>query len=177
MITVEALPNCKVALREMTRADVDEMARWPHFVESDLHWANLDLQTDRDRDGYYERGRSNTSRKRFVVVDRLGRAIGTVGLRNIDHFAEEATLGVIIRADEVGRGYGTDAIRSVLAFAFDTLGLRRVLLDVAEHNLRARRCYEGIGFSETGRHVGPGASYYVDMIIYKQAFHLQERER
>jgi len=159
MIQVDTVRDSKVTLREMTRADVDEMARWPRFVEPELQWANLDLITPRERDVYYERGRSNATRKRFVIVDRKSRVIGTVGLRNI------------------GRGYGTDAIRNVLAYAFGTLGLRRVLLDVAEHNLRARRCYERIGFSETGQHLGPGAVTYIDMVIYKQTFLLQERRR
>jgi len=177
MIQVDTVRDSKVTLREMTRADVDEMACWPRFVEPELQWANLDLITPRERDVYYERGRSNATRKRFVIVDRKSRVIGTVGLRNIDFFAEEGTLGIIIRADEVGRGYGTDAIRNVLAYAFGTLGLRRVLLDVAEHNLRARRCYERIGFSETGQHLGPGAVTYIDMVIYKQTFLLQERRR
>jgi RimJ/RimL family protein N-acetyltransferase len=177
MIKVEGLRNSKVVLREMTRADVDAMACWPRFAEPDLQWANLELLTPREREAYFERGRSNSTRKRFVVVSPDGQIIGTVGLRNIDFFAEEATLGIIIRADEVGNGYGTDAIRSVLDYAFRTLGLRRVRLDVAENNLRARRCYESVGFSEISRHVGLGSVVYIDMIIYKHAFLYQEQIR
>lgn len=174
---VDAIPTSDVVLRELTRADVDEMAKWPRFSEPQLAWANLDLHTARERDAYYELGRSNATRKRFVALSRRGKVLGTLGLRNIDHFAGEGTLGIIIRADEVGRGYGTDAIRNILFYAFDTLGLRRVLLDVAETNLRARRCYEKIGFSDWGRHLGPGGVMYIDMVIYKQAFLLQERAR
>jgi diamine N-acetyltransferase len=177
MIQVDTVRDSKVAVREMTRADVDQMARWPRFVEPDLQWANLDLLTSRERDSYYERGRSNATRKRFVVVTPDDRIIGTIGLRNIDYFAEEGTLGIIIQAGEVGRGYGTDAIRNLLSYAFDTLGLRRVLLDVAENNHRARRCYEGIGFSRVGEHLGPGGATYIDMVIYRQTFLLQERRR
>ena len=177
MITLDALPNSKVALRELTKADVDEMAHWPPFAEPELQWANLDLFTPQQRDAYYEQGRSNATRKRFAILNRSGRVIGTVGLRNVDFLAEQATLGIIIRSDEVGRGYGTDAIRNVLAYAFNTLGLRRVVLDVAENNHRARRCYVRVGFTETGRHLGPGAVPYIDMVIHKQAFMLAEQLR
>jgi RimJ/RimL family protein N-acetyltransferase len=177
MIEVDTVRGSKVTLREMTRADVDEMARWLRFREPELQWANLDLLTARERDAYFERGRSNSTRKRFVVLDRRGRVIGTLGLRNLDYLSEEGTLGIIIRADAVGQGYGTDAIRNLLAYAFEDLGLRRVLLDVAEHNIRARRCYEGIGFSQIGQHLGMGSITYVDMVIYKQTFYLQERRR
>ncbi len=174
-IVVDRAANSRVYLREMTRADVDEMAEWPPFQEPDLYWANLDLYSTRERDAYFERTRSNTTRKRFVVLDREERVIGTIGLRNLDYLAEEGTLGIIVRADEVGRGAGGAAIRNILHYAFETLGLRRVILDVAENNLRARRCYDRLGFSRTGYHFGPGGVRYVDMVIYRKTFELVEK--
>ena len=59
----------RVTLRHMVRADVDRMAAWPRFVEDDLKWANLDLTYPSDRDTYFERGRTNASRRRFVIAD------------------------------------------------------------------------------------------------------------
>jgi RimJ/RimL family protein N-acetyltransferase len=173
-IVVDRAANSRVYLREMTRTDVDEMAGWPQFHEHDLYWANLDLYSSRERDAYFERTRSNTSRMRFVVLDREDRVIGTIGLRNLDYLSEEGTLGIIIRADEVGRGAGGNAIRNILHYGFEDLGLRRVLLDVAENNVRARRCYDRIGFSRTGYHFGPGGIRYVDMVIYRKTFELVE---
>jgi diamine N-acetyltransferase len=177
MLTIDAYPESRAYIREMSRADVDAMAAWPRFRESSLQWANLDLLTTRERDAYFERGGSNETRRRFVIVARDGRIVGTVGLRNLDFRTSEGTLGIIVRADAVSQGYGTDAIRNVLHYAFTDLGFRRILLDVAENNPRAQRCYERIGFSETGRHIGLGALTYVDMVIYKQAFELREKQR
>lgn len=174
---IGSVPNSRVVLREMVRADVDEMARWPRFVEPELQWANLELLSTRDRDLYYERGRSNSTRRRFVVLDQAGAVIGTLGIRNIDHFAEQGTLGIIIAADKVGKSYGRDAIRVVLAHAFGDLKMRRVILDVAENNPRADRCYLNLGFTETGRHIGPGALTYIDMVIYKQTYLMIEGSR
>ena len=57
----------RVTLRHMVREDVDRMATWPRFVEDDLQWANLDLTYPSDRDAYFERGRTNASRRRFVI--------------------------------------------------------------------------------------------------------------
>jgi diamine N-acetyltransferase len=163
----------RVTLREMVRADVDEMARWPRFVEPELQWANLDLTFPVDRDGYFERGRSNATRRRFVIRNEQGELIGTIGLRNLDFRAGEGTLGIIIRADAVGRGYGTDAIRSLVRYAFDVLGLRRVVLDVAENNPRAQHVYEKIGFVPVGTHRGPHGLRYIDMVLSREAFSQQ----
>ena len=159
------LLGVKVVLRDIVRKDIDTMACWPRFAEPDLQWANLDLTTERDRDAFFERGKSNYNRRRFSIFSQSGRMVGTVGLRNIDFIAREGTLGIIIRADEVGRGYGGDAIRRVVEYAFGQLELRRVILDVAETNTRARRCYQRVGFVETGQHVGPGGLVFTDMAI------------
>jgi RimJ/RimL family protein N-acetyltransferase len=175
MLTVDAFPECRVFIREMSRDDVDAMAGWPRFREPELQWANITLFTKRDRDVYFVHGGSNETRRRFVIVDRMNQIVGTVGLRNLDFRSGEGTLGIIVRADAVGRGYGTDAIRNLLHFAFETLGFRRVLLDVADNNPRARRCYERLGFSEIGRRLGFGGVTFVDMVIYRQTFDLGER--
>jgi RimJ/RimL family protein N-acetyltransferase len=50
-----------------------------------------------------------------------------------------------------GRGYGTDAMRVVLRFAFQELNLHRVSLSVFAYNERAVRSYVKAGFREEGR--------------------------
>lgn len=160
----------RVTLRHMVRADVDEMARWPRFSEPDLQWANLELSFPSDRDAYFERGRTNANRRRFAIRDEHEELIGTVGLRNLNFRAGQGTLGIIIRADAVGKGYGTDAIRATLRYAFEWLGLRRVLLDVAETNDRAHHVYEKLGFVPIGEHLGPQGLIYIDMVLSREAY-------
>ncbi len=152
-----------VTLRHMIREDVDQMATWPRFVENDLQWANLELTFPSERDVYFERGQSNANRRRFVIFDEARELIGTVGLRNLDFQSGEATLGIIIRSDAVGKGYGTDAVWTLLGYAFDDLDLRRVLLDVVETNDRARHVYVKLGFRFIGQHLGPLGVTYFDM--------------
>jgi len=50
-----------------------------------------------------------------------------------------------------GHGYGTEATRLVLDYAFGTAGLHRVSLGVLDFNPRARRVYEKCGFRLEGR--------------------------
>ena len=81
--------------------------------------------------------------------------VGTIGLRALDFHRGEGTLGIIIRSDRVGCGLGSDAVRTLVGFGFEELGLERIVLDVAEDNTRAIRCYETVGFRLVGRHMGP----------------------
>jgi RimJ/RimL family protein N-acetyltransferase len=50
-----------------------------------------------------------------------------------------------------GRGYGTEAMRLVVNYAFAELNLARVGLEAFAYNTRAVRSYEKVGFSLEGR--------------------------
>jgi RimJ/RimL family protein N-acetyltransferase len=61
-------------------------------------------------------------------------------------------------------------VRTTVRYAFERLGLRKVYLDVAETNDRARRCYEKVGFVRIGQHRGPEGITYVDMVLTRERF-------
>lgn len=80
------------------------------------------------------------------------RPIGFVGLFNISWTNGDAWVGIGMGArDTWGRGYGTDAMRLALRYAFTELNLRRVSLGVFEYNRRAIRSYMKAGFTHEGR--------------------------
>ena len=85
------------------------------------------------------------------VIEFEGRAIGGVRLHSLDTTDRRARLAIIIfDAGCWGQGLGTEAIRCVLAHAFDTLHLHRVDLRVLTFNHRAIACYEKCGFVQEG---------------------------
>ncbi len=80
------------------------------------------------------------------------RAIGTTYLADIDHRNRSAEFGIAIgEADARGKGYGTEAARLVLDYAFTALGLHNVMLRVYAYNRAGLRAYEKAGFKEVGR--------------------------
>ena len=89
----------------------------------------------------------------FTIYERAtGRPIGNTELHGIDHRNRSAEFGILIgEPDARGRGYGTEAVRLVLDYAFVALGLHNVMLTVYEFNLAGRRAYEKAGFREIGR--------------------------
>lgn len=80
------------------------------------------------------------------------RIIGSIGLDGIEWSHGNTFVGIGIGdRQDWGKGYGTDAMREILRFAFEELNLYRVSLDVFEYNPRAIRSYEKAGFLYEGR--------------------------
>lgn len=84
---------------------------------------------------------------RSLADDRL---IGDIGL--FVQWAEgNAWVGIAIgERDFWGKGFGTDAMRLALQYAFNELNLRRVSLALHAYNTRAQRSYEKAGFRFEG---------------------------
>ena len=163
----------RVVLRELRREDLEAMERWPHFREPDLQWANFDLHTPGQKDAWFRQELYDPARRRFAILAGED-LVGVVGLRHIDFRRGRATLGIRLSAGEVNKGYGTEAIVGLLAYAFGTLRLRQVDLDVAEGNHRAIRCYEKCGFRQVSRFRDYAAKVFVEMSVGVEEF---ERNR
>jgi ribosomal protein S18 acetylase RimI-like enzyme len=85
----------------------------------------------------------------LAVVD--GSDVGMVAGGPHDGDADDAGLYAMwVAPGGRGTGVAPRLIRSVVAWARDA-GYRRMLLDVADHNLPAIACYERNGFRPTGR--------------------------
>lgn len=78
--------------------------------------------------------------------------IGFIGLFDLfQHHGDTLVAIALGERDYWGKGYGTDAMRIMLRYAFNELNLRRVGLIVFEYNPRAIRSYEKAGFVPEGR--------------------------
>jgi RimJ/RimL family protein N-acetyltransferase len=142
-----------VRLRQRREEDLALFVRWYNDPEV-RHWLHMSeageqtIETERQR---WELTRHDPTRITFVIETRDGVAIGNVGLIAIEEAHGRAELGVSIGdKDHWNRGYGTDAIRTLLGFAFETMGLRRVELITDHDNERGLRCYEKCGFVREG---------------------------
>lgn len=95
----------------------------------------------------------NAGEVAFTIYERATwRPIGNTGLHLIDHRNRTAEFGLLIgEADARGRGFGTEATRLVLDYAFTALGLHNLMLRVFAYNLAGLRAYQKAGFREFGR--------------------------
>lgn len=88
----------------------------------------------------------------FAIVTKDGGHIGNTNFFDVSAENRSAELGIMI-GDRAcwSRGYGTDALLTLLRFGFDEMNLNRVELNVFATNEHAIRCYERCGFVTEGR--------------------------
>jgi RimJ/RimL family protein N-acetyltransferase len=72
--------------------------------------------------------------------------VGSSGLQGIDWEVPKFEIGYWCRTGFTGRGYITEAVRGITAFAFDALGARRVEIRCDSRNLASMRVAERAGF-------------------------------
>ncbi len=114
---------------------------FPYSLKSSQKWLEKEVMRDPMESFYFM--------IRTLEGDRL---IGDIGLEGFQWSHGDAYVGISLgdRASW-GHGYGTDAMRIMMRYAFTELNLHRVTLNVFEYNPRASRSYEKVGFSLEGR--------------------------
>ncbi len=96
----------------------------------------------------------DAAKNHFFSIRALedNRLLGDITLEIVhDWMGRNAFVGIGIgRREDWGKGYGTDAMKILLRFAFTEVNLNRVTLNVFEYNPRAIRSYEKAGFKREG---------------------------
>lgn len=84
----------------------------------------------------------------FVIADRGDeRYIGQLDMFQVDWRLRCGELGMVIgSASDRGHGLGREALELMKHFAFRTLGLERLEMEVHMENHAARKCYQKAGF-------------------------------
>lgn len=114
---------------------------------------------------YLENALKADDRAGFIILDaETKERVGEIVLMDIDSDNRNAVLRIaLFGTDQFGKGYGSEALRLVVAHGFEHYGLHRIGLDVFAYNERAIHVYEKIGF----RHEGVQR----DALFYNGAFH------
>lgn len=144
-----------IVLRELRWEDLPEVRAWM------THGPTASLLGDRfvrpqtwEQTENYLRDlvEGNAAGVHFAIAEpEKLRYLGQLALTGIDPVARKCRLMIVLKPEEQGKGYGTEALRLALEYAFRWMNLERVALSVQADNLRAIRAYERVGFRHEGR--------------------------
>jgi RimJ/RimL family protein N-acetyltransferase len=99
----------------------------------------------------------------WMLHDHEGGHVGCIGLHPVlrdivshpPHLAGEVEPTIALAPERWGQGLATEALAAVVTYAFETLGLERLVAVVDEPNHASQRLMGRVGFTPTGRSNGP----------------------
>ncbi len=142
----------RVLLRPLTSSDLRRCVKWfsdPQIIRFLGRNSAVTMAEEERWFRDYERRRD----EHIFAIEVEGRHVGNLGLHKIDSVHRKADIGIVIGETTFwSQGYGSEAMRVALRYAFDVLGLNKVSLEVLEYNIHAIRTYERIGFQREGLH-------------------------
>jgi len=159
----------KVILRPFNKAtDLETFWRWINDPDNNQFLTtNKPIPMVAEERWFDEQPRPNAIA--LAIETKDGQLIGNMGLHQIDWVSRFATTGAMIgEAEFRGQGYGTDAKMILLNYAFNRLGLRKIMSHVLSFNGRSLRYSKKCGYREEARikemHFRNG-QYYDDIIL------------
>lgn len=149
----------RIVLRPIAEEDTENILRWRN---SDLVRSNFIYQpllTEEEHHKWLQTKVSTGKVVQFIILEKdTSNPIGSVYLRDIDRIIKKGEYGIFIGDNKAqNKGYGTEAAKLMIQYAFEILKLHKVTLRVLQGNEGAIRSYEKAGFIREG--------YMVDEVL------------
>lgn len=143
-----------VILRAFEREDAERCYRWmndPSIVRTLKTRYPIAFQNEME---WLERAMHPSSNDRHFAIERKDDRthIGNASIHEIDWVSRTAAFGLFIGEPSAwNRGFGSDAVSTLVRFAFEEMNLQKLRINVFEYNDRAKHVLETHGFVQEGR--------------------------
>jgi ribosomal-protein-alanine N-acetyltransferase len=148
------LPAGRVVLRMLTAADVPALYAVFSDPEVARYWSRPAMTELCQAEEYLQsilEGYSTASFLQLGVERTSDRGVlGTCTLFHFDWPNRRAEIGYALGSTHWGNGWMTEALRALMRYAFEELGLHRLEADIDPRNISSARSLTRMGFSYEG---------------------------
>jgi aminoglycoside 6'-N-acetyltransferase len=159
----DTLHGDSVTLRQLREADLPRVleilqqpqvsAWWPGYTMPRLRADTLDAEDATP-----------------FAVELEGDLVGLIMYtEQTDPYYASAGIDVALDAERLGRGLGSDALRTLARYLFETVGHHRLTIDPALANERAIAVYRKVGFEPVGvmreYELGPDGTWHDNLLL------------
>lgn len=120
-----------------TKSDVQDILTWEYDGIYSFYNNNIDKEKIKWIESFID------SDNNFSIYNENNELIGNCSFYYIDEFL---CVGVQMRPDITGKGFGTEFVKSIINFGKQKYNLNYIDLTVAKFNNRAIKVYEKLGF-------------------------------
>ena len=143
-VNIPELRTERLILRKITRRDLDDVYEYASDGEVSKY-----LLWEKHPEKYYTRSYLSLIESKYRKaefydwgIELDGKMIGTCGFSSISCENNSAEVGYVINRAYWGKGIALEALRAVLSFGYDVLGLNRIECRVMSENKGSIRVLE-----------------------------------
>lgn len=141
-----------IYLRPIEAEDTAKVLKWRNSEEVKRHFIyRVDITPEEHQKWLDTKVKTGKVYQFIIHTKETGNPVGSVYIQSVDLTHKNAEYGIFIGEPEAkGKGYGTDAAKLMIQFAFEELKLHKLYLRVLTDNVRAIHSYEKAGFKTEG---------------------------
>jgi RimJ/RimL family protein N-acetyltransferase len=139
----------KTILRLLGKHDLKNSLTWLKDPSVNMYLSqNFREYNERKEQKWFEFIKDSNNDIVFAVEDiKTNLHIGNCALHKINWEKGSCEMGIMIgNKDYWDKGYGSDAIKSIIKFTLSDLKLKKIVLNVYSYNKRAIKVYKKFGF-------------------------------
>lgn len=165
--------DASTRLRELTSEDASTLYALVDsnrkYLRQWLSW--VDMQQGPHDAGQFIEGARNDNQAGVALllgIEHEGDIVGVIGFYEFDNENRHTSMAYWISSSHQGKGIVSSSCERLIEYAFTDLGLNRVVMQIAEDNIRSRRVAERIGLAceGTSRQSEWLYDHFVNQVIY-----------
>ena len=165
--------DASTRLRELTGEDAGALYALVdgnrNYLRQWLPW--VDRQQGPQDSAHFIEGARKDNRAGVALtlgIEHQGEIAGVIAFHEFDRDNRQISMGFWISSSHQGKGIVSSSCERLIEYAFTDLGLNRVVMKIAEDNIRSRRVAERLGLAceATSRQSEWLYDHYVNQAIY-----------
>ena len=146
------LSSGRLLYRPITIDDIDFVYKLFSRSETNRHSEDKNVASMEEAVKMYKKYMEPNDSERFrVLIESLnGEPMGTIGLYLYSKEHKRAEIGYDLMKEHWGNGYITEAVKTIVDYGFNTLGLVRIEATVDSENGASAKVLEKNGFKHEG---------------------------
>ena len=141
-----------IELRTIEEKDIEQIRIWRNKDNIKNKFLYSEILTQEQQRKWYQSYKEKNDDLMFIIHENalFNKDIGAIAIYNINNENQSAEYGRVMIGEDCaqGKGFAKKASIALLSFAFETLKLKTVYLEVFADNHNAVKLYETLGFEK-----------------------------
>ncbi len=152
---MKLLENTNIMLRALEPTDLDAIFKWENDTDIWKYGSTVAPYSKHQIIEYLKNYTADIFKDlqlRLMIIEKAtNNQVGMIDLFDFNPFHSRAFIGILIDSQHQQKGYGYEAMISMINYAKDFIGLHQLAVNIPCDNTASIHLFKKLDFTETGR--------------------------